>query len=113
MGGLICAIAALPLIISPFDRYAAPNPIGFLLVLLGLPLGGLVYRIRTRSLPINKDAKRNGLFGIGATMIIPLCTACLVGAGSGYKAMGIIGIGFLVAMSAAAAILCCGFRRSP
>ena len=112
IGGLISAVVAAPLITNLFDAFANPNPIGYLLVLLGLPLGGLVFRIRSRRLPVDPDAKRISALAIAATILIPLCLAILVGPGSGSKAVGIIGIGFLVAMSATTAILSCGFRRS-
>ena len=110
MGGLICALIAAPIITSPFHVYAAPNPLGYLLVLLGLPIGGLVFRIRSRRMPINPDAKLNAKIGIAATMLLPLFLTVLARTSS--QATAFIGIGFLVAMSATIAILSCGFRRA-
>ena len=49
LSGIIGAASAIPLIV-PMSLAVKddPNPIGYLLILLSFPVGGLVYRIRSR-----------------------------------------------------------------
>jgi|CXWL01.1.fsa_nt_gi hypothetical protein len=111
IGGLVCAAIALPLINNPVDPYANPNPLGYLLVLLGFPLGGLVYRIRSRKWQIDPIAKRWNSIAMTTTLLLPLTLWIICGHHS--KAIGMIAIGSLVSVSTVLAILLCGARRPP
>ena len=110
IGGLIGGLMGTPLITNPFDTLAPPNPIGYLFVLLGLPLGGIVYRVRSLGCPADSEARRLCYVGIGLTFSIPLVIAVLVGTSSD-RGLGFIGIGMIVAISLSCSILALGIRR--
>ena len=110
IGGLIGGLLGAPLITNPFDTLAPPNPIGYLLVLVGLPIGGIVYRIRSLGCPVDSEAQRLCNVGIGLTLVIPLVIAVLVGTSSD-KGFEFIRIGMIVAISLSCSIIALGIRR--
>lgn len=109
IGGLVCGIIAAPLITNPLDTLAPPNPIGYLLVLLGPPLGGLVYRMRASRCPIDNEARKRRRIAIFATLLIPLLILTLVGTSD--RGSAIAAIGLVVAFSLSSSILALGLRR--
>ena len=110
IGGLVGGLLGAPLITNPFDTLTPPNPIGYLLVLVGLPLGGLVYRIRSLGCQVDSESRRLSYVGVGFTAMIPLVMAMIVGTSSD-KGLGFIGIAMIVAVSLSCSILAIGVRR--
>lgn len=119
IGGLMGGLLGAPFITNPSGILASPNPIGFLLVLIGLPLGGVVYRIRSFGCPIDSEARRLVNVAIFFTLVIPLVVIPLViavfevtsrGTGSG-KGLGIILMSMIVAISFSCSIIALGIRR--
>ncbi len=110
LGGFLCAVVAMSMIL-PFNEHNRLIPIAYLLLLVGPPIGGLVYRFRSRGLPISQEAKHHSRMAIGIMFSIPLFCFMIVGFGAEYKANAIVGVAFLIAMTMAVAIVCCGNRR--
>lgn len=111
VAGIIAAIMAIPLIVP---RSLAvkddPNPIGYLLILLSFPVGGLVYRLRSREWPIDSTVRNRQVTASCATLLLPLAVASLTGMrGQGLHMTILSGFVSLILMSG---ILISGRRRS-
>lgn len=110
LAGIAAAILAVPLIVP---RSLAvkdnPNPIGYLLVLFSMPVGGLVYRLRSRRWPIDRSARKRQVFACFLTLLLPLTFRLLTGLrGQGMHMTILSGI---VSLTLMAGILVSGLRR--
>lgn len=110
LAGIIAVILAIPLI---FPRSIAvkddPNPIGYLLILVSIPVGGFAYRVRSRKWPIDSTVKNRQITACFATLLLPLAVAILTGMrGQGLHMTVLSGVVSLILMSA---IIISGQRR--
>lgn len=107
-GGLLGVIVAIPLVVA-IPIFGDPNPIGYLLVLLGVPSGGVAYRLRSRTFPIDRDARTRQLRLSACTLLLPASIALL----TDMRAQGFLMtiVGFVIAISFASGILLAGSRR--
>lgn len=78
VAGLLGAVCAIPLL-APTSIYSNPNPIGYLVILLSLPIGGLVYRIRARNWPIDNTVRQRQWRACLATLLLPMAIAMMTG----------------------------------
>ena len=111
VAGIIAAVMAIPLIVP---RSLAvkddPNPIGYLLILISFPVGGLVYRLRSRGWPIDINVRNRQITACCATLLLPLAVALLTGMrGQGLDMTILSGLVSLILMSG---ILISGRRRN-
>lgn len=111
VSGIIAAVLAIPLIVP---RSLAvkddPNPIGYLLILLSFPVGGLIYRLRSRGWPIDINVRTRQVTACCATLLLPLAVALLTGMRAQGLDMTILsGFVSLILMSG---ILISGRRRN-
>jgi len=109
--GIIATVMAIPLIVP---RSLAvkddPNPIGYLLIMISFPVGGLVYRLRSRGWPIDGSVRNRQITACFATLLLPLAVALLTGMrGQGLHMTILSGFVSLILMSG---ILISGRRRS-
>lgn len=108
--GIIAAVMAIPLIVP---RSLAvkddPNPISYLLILISFPVGGLVYRLRSRQWPIDSTVRKRQVTACCASLLLPLAVAFLTGMrGQGLDMTILSGIVSLIFMSG---VLISGQRR--
>ncbi|HUG69296.1 MAG TPA: hypothetical protein VMM76_16210 [Pirellulaceae bacterium] len=108
LGGLFGAAAAIPLVIA-IPISANPNPLGYLLVLLGVPIGGVVYRFRSRPWPIDHTARVRQIRASLATLLLP--GAIAVTTGMRAQGAGLTLVGALVSASVVLGIFVAGRRR--
>lgn len=100
---LIGAVAGIPLL-------ANDNPVGFLTVFPGAVIGGLVYRLRARTWPIDPTAKvRRFSYAATVVFVLPFSVASLVGLGGQGATMALLAL--YVGVALAAGILISGDRR--
>lgn len=110
VAGIIGSILAIPLIVprslAPKDD---PNPIGYLLILISFPVGGLVFRLRSRKWPIDTTVRNRQITACCATLLLPLTVALSTGMrGQGFQMTIVSGFVSLILMST---ILISGRRR--
>jgi hypothetical protein len=107
-GGLLGALAAIPLVVA-IPISADPNPLGYLIVLLGVPIGGLAYRIRSRNYPLDDGARSRLVRYCALPLLLPALIAIL----TGMRAQGFMMtiVGFVIALSIIFGILLAGSRR--
>lgn len=110
VAGIIGAVMAIPLIVP---RSLAvkdnPNPIGFVLILVSFPVGGLVYRLRSRGWPIDGSVRRRQIKACCATLLFPVIVALVTGMrGQGFHMTILSGF---VSLVLTVAILISGKRR--
>ncbi len=110
LAGIATAILAVPLIVP---RSLAvkddPNPIGYLLILLSMPVGGLVYRLRSRKWPIDRTVRKRQITACFATLLLPLSVGLLTGLrGQGLHMTVLSGVVSLTFMTG---IFISGLRR--
>lgn len=100
---LLGAVAALPLL-------AGHGAVGFWTVVPGALFGGLVYRIRSRTWPIDPNARARR-FGYALAVIVVL--PGLIGAVAGLRAqgLGMTLLGLVIGAALAVGILISGDRR--
>ena len=108
VGGLAGAAAAYPLI-AAIPISADPNPLGYLLVLLGAPMGALVYRLRSRQWPIDRTVRTRQIRASLATLLLPGTIGVLTGMQA--EGAGLTFVGALVAASVVVGIFVAGRRR--
>lgn len=110
LSGIIGASLAIPLIVP---RSLAveddPNPIGYLLILLSFPVGGLIYRIRSRNWPVDETVRQRQRTACFVTLLLPVVVAFLTGLRAQGLHMTILS-GF-VSLVLIAGILVSGKRR--
>lgn len=87
-----------------------PNPVGYLLILLSFPAGGLTYRIRSRRWPIDPSVRSRQIRGCVATLAIPAIAVLLTGARGQGLTMSVFG--GIISLVFMAGILVSGRRRS-
>ena len=109
--GIIAAIIAIPLLVP---RSVAvqddPNPLGYLLILISFPVGGFVYRMRSRKWPVDRTVRNRQINACCATLLLPIAAALLTGMrGQGFHITVLSGMVSLLLM---AGILISGLRRS-
>jgi peptidoglycan/LPS O-acetylase OafA/YrhL len=108
--GVIGAALAIPLIVPRSLAVTDdPNPVGYLVILLSFPIGGLIYRLRSRNWPIDETVIQRQRAACFATLLLPFTVALLTGVRAQGLHMTILsGIVSLVLM---AGILVSGDRR--
>lgn len=80
VAGFLAAVISVPLIVPrSLVVKEDPNPIGFLLILSSFPVGGLIYRLRSRDWPIDRTVRRRQIAASCATLLIPAAAASLNG----------------------------------
>lgn len=109
--GIIAAVMAIPLIVPRSSAVKDdPNPIGYLLILISFPVGGLVYRLRSRGWPIDRSVRNRQIKACCATLLLPIAVAFLTGMrGQGLHMTMLSGFVSVILMSG---ILLSGRRRS-
>ncbi len=78
--GIIAVVIAIPLLVPRSMAVKDdPNPLGYLLILISFPIGGLVYRIRSREWPIDRTVRSRQITACYATLLLPIAAALLTG----------------------------------
>lgn len=111
LAGIIGAALATPLTVpKSLAAKDDPNPVGYLLILIGFPVGGLVYRFRSRKWPIDATVRQRQRTACFATLLLPLTVAIL----TGMRAQGLhmTVLAGIVSLVLVAAILVSGQRRN-
>ena len=93
---------------TPF--LALQNPIGFVVVLTGCILGGLVYRIRSRDWPHDPTIRQKQILYSAPAVVLPPAVLFLF-AGHNGQGPAIVMIGLIVGVSVACGIFISGTRR--
>lgn len=110
IAGVIAIFIASPL---PVPKSIAvrddPNPLGYLLILISFPVGGLVYRVRSRKWPIDKTVRNRQITACCATLLLPIAAALLTGMGGQGLHMTVVG--GIVSLVFMASVLISGTRR--
>ncbi|XZE34675.1 hypothetical protein SH501x_000142 [Pirellulaceae bacterium SH501] len=109
--GIIAVVIAIPLLVPRSMAVKDdPNPLGYLLILISFPIGGLVYRIRSREWPIDRTVRSRQITACYATLLLPIAAVLLTGMrGQGLHITVLSGMVSLILM---AGILISGLRRS-
>ncbi|XZE43834.1 hypothetical protein SH467x_003411 [Pirellulaceae bacterium SH467] len=109
--GIIAAIISIPLLLSRSMAVKDdPNPLGYLLILISFPVGGFVYRMRSRKWPVDRTVRNRQINACCATLLLPIAAALLTGMrGQGFHITVLSGMVSLLLM---AGILISGLRRS-
>lgn len=109
IGGVLAGLIGGPLITNPWNRLANPNPLGYLVILLGFPIGAIVYRFRTKSKQVSQTAirNRNGFLLLALLGLLTASAFTLASNGS----IGYMLLVMAVLSSILAAILLTGVRR--
>ena len=80
LAGIIGAAFAIPLIVpKSLAVKDDPNPIGYLLILFSFPVGGMLYRLRSLTWPIDGTVRQRQLTACFATLLLPITLAFLTG----------------------------------
>ena len=110
VAGIIAAVAASPLIIPrSMDVKDDPNPIGYLLILISFPVGGVIYRLRSRNWPVDDTVRQRQIIACVATLLLPITASLLTGMrGQGIDMTILSGFVSLILMSG---IFVAGKRR--
>ena len=110
VAGIIAAVVASPLIIPrSMDVKDDPNPIGYLLILISFPLGGVIYRLRSRNWPVDNTVRQRQIIACVATTLLPISVSLLTGMrGQGIDMTILSGFVSLILISG---ILVSGKRR--
>lgn len=108
VSGLIGAIVAIPLLVA-IPRTANPNPIGYLIVLLSIPIGAIVFRIRARNWPIDDSVRRKQYLFSLSVLVFPLLVTAIVGLRG--QGIGFVAIGVTVSLILIFSIFATGLRR--
>ena len=110
LAGIVGASLAVPLIVpQSMEVKDDPNPIGYLLILFSFPVGGLIYRLRSRRWPIDKTVRHRQVIGCASTLLLPIAIAMMTGMrAQGFDMTILSG---LVSLVLIAGILVSGRRR--
>ena len=77
VAGLVGVMLAIPLIVPrSLSVRDDPNPLGYLIILCSFPMGGLVFRIRSRNWPHDPSVSHRQWYACLATLLLP-CTVAL------------------------------------
>lgn len=108
--GIVSIALTMPLLAPhSFAAHDDPDPIGYLLILFSFPIGGLIFRIRSRAWPIDETVRLRQRMACVATLLLPIAVASLVGLrGQGLHVIVFSGVVSLFLM---AGILLSGPRR--
>jgi hypothetical protein len=110
ISGIFGAALAIPLL-TPRSLAVEddPNPIGYLLILISFPVGGLAYRLRSRRWAIDETVRPRQRRACWATLLLPLTAAIF----TGMRAQGlhITILCLIVSLTLIAGILVSGQRR--
>ncbi|MEM8671300.1 MAG: hypothetical protein AAGG48_27510 [Planctomycetota bacterium] len=110
VAGIAGAVLAIPLIVPRSIHVRDdPNAIGYLIIILSFPVGGLIYRIRSRDWPIDETVRRRQLIACAATLLLPFSVAILTGMRAQGFLMAVVS-GF-ISMILMVAIFLSGRRR--
>ncbi len=72
VAGIVGAILAIPLIVPrSMSVRDDPNPLGYLFILCSFPVGGLVFRIRSRYWPQDPSVSHRQWYACLATLLLP------------------------------------------
>ncbi len=107
-GGLIGAAAAIPLV-AAIPITADPNPLGYLFALLGVPLGGIIYRLQSRPWPIDQTVRARQIRASLSTLLLPGAIAFMTGMRA--QGTGLTLVGTMVSASVVVGIFAAGRRR--
>lgn len=108
LGGLVGAIAGT-LIIVATPMHADLNPVAYLLILTGVPVGGLAYRVRSSRWPVDPSVRSRQLRASAATLLLPTAIGVLTGMRA--QGLGMTIVGALIALSLVLGIFVSGRRR--
>jgi len=110
LAGIVGATLAIPLIVpQSMEVKDDPNPIGYLLILFSFPVGGLIYRLRSRRWPIDGTVRHRQGMACFATLLLPITIALMTGMrAQGFHMTILSG---LVSLVLIAGILVSGRRR--
>lgn len=110
LGGILGAASAIPLVVpKSLAVEDDPNPIGYLLILFSFPVGGLIYRIRSRRWPIDGTVRQRQVVACCATLLLPIAVAFLTGMRA--QGLGMTLLSGIVSMVLMAGIFLSGQRR--
>ena len=110
VAGIVGAMLAIPLIVPrSMSVRDDPNPLGYLIILCSFPVGGLVFRIRSRHWPHDPSVSNRQLYACLATLLLP-CTVALM---TGMRGQGLhmIVLAAFISLILSSAILLAGRRR--
>jgi len=110
LAGIVGAALAIPLIVpQSMEVKDDPNPIGYFLILFSFPVGGMIYRLRSRRWPIDGTVRHRQGMACFATLLLPVTIAFMTGMrGQGFEMTILSGFVSLVFI---AGILVSGRRR--
>ena len=110
VAGIVGAMLAIPLIVPrSMSVRDDPNPLGYLSILCSFPVGGLVFRIRSRHWPHDPSVSHRQWYACLATLLLP-CTVALM-TGMGGQGLHMIVLAAFVSLILSSAILLAGRRR--
>ncbi len=110
VAGIVGAMLAIPLIVPrSISVRDDPNPLGYLIILCSFPVGGLVFRIRSRHWPHDPSVSHRQWYACLATLLLP-CTVALM-TGMGGQGLHMIVLAAFVSLILSSAILLAGRRR--
>lgn len=110
VAGIVGAMLAIPLIVPrSMSVRDDPNPLGYLIILCSFPVGGLVFRIRSRHWPHDPSVSHRQWYACLATLLLP-CTVALM-TGMGGQGLHMIVLAAFVSLILSSAILLAGRRR--
>ncbi len=111
VAGIVGAMLAIPLIVPrSISVRDDPNPLGYLIILCSFPVGGLVFRIRSRHWPHDPSVSHRQWYACLATLLFP-CTVALM---TGMRGQGLhmFVLAAFVSLILSSAILLAGRRRA-
>lgn len=110
VSGIVGAILASPLIVPrSMSIKDDPNPLGYLIILCSFPLGGLIFRIRSRHWPLDPTFSHRQWYACLATLLLPGTVALMTGmVGQGFD-MTVLAA--FISLILSSAILLAGRRR--
>ena len=110
VAGIIGAMLAIPLIVPrSMSVRDDPNPLGYLIILCSFPVGGLVFRIRSRHWPHDPSVSHRQWYACLATLLLP-CTVALK-TRMGGQGLHMTVLAAFVSLILSSAILLAGRRR--
>ncbi len=110
VAGIVGAMLAIPLIVPrSISVRDDPNPLGYLIILCSFPVGGLVFRIRSRHWPHDPSVSHRQWYACLATLLLPGIVALMTKIGGQGLHMTILAA--FISLIISSAILIAGRRR--